>query len=186
MEVLFMLLLGCKPKGRLTEQHDVFFTVADSIITTESDVRAFWPEATKIHIDAWREVKYVDEYIIHVVPKEKEKGPYEMDLKLFFLNLGGYRKNEFDEFHYKMLVVAKNVSEAIAIAKSTAFFELSQSHIDDKYGIDVDDAYEVMDILPEKIKEKYRVLILKSSDMPEMEEDKIHLGYQRYEKMKKE
>lgn len=28
---LFMLMLGCTPIGRNTEQHDVFFTIASSI-----------------------------------------------------------------------------------------------------------------------------------------------------------
>lgn len=48
------------------------------------------------------------------------------------------------------------------IAKETAFylhtgFEGAISHIDDKYGLDVDDLYEIYDILPVADKEKYSV-----------------------------
>src|SRR3954462_11989230 len=115
MKVLFMLMLGCKPEGRLTEQHDTFFTIADHIINTEEDAKAFWPEADKIHIDAWRKIRYVEDYSIEIFPKDQQKTAQETDMKLFFINLGGYKKDEFDEFHYKVLAVGKNIGEAIAV-----------------------------------------------------------------------
>ena len=64
--------------------------------------------------------------------------------RLFFINLGGYKENEFEEYHYKMLTACEDKSVAIQAAKQTAFykhtgFKGATSHIDDKYGVDVDD-----------------------------------------------
>ena len=187
-----MLLIGCKPPGRHTEQHDVFFTIADYFSETEEDVKTFWPEASKIHIDAWREVTNVDGYRISVIQKESARVNGD-NLKLFFINLGGYKKGQFEEFHYKVLIVAESLSEANRKAKESTFClhppglsKDSLPHIDDKYGIDVDDVCEVKDILPAYLKEQY---VLQISEIifeeAEQGEDGMNLGYQRYEKMKK-
>jgi hypothetical protein len=175
---LFMLLLGCKPEGRFTEQHDIFFGAASGLKQLVPEIIASWPEAPKTHIDAWREVTEVDGYSISLVPKEQPLTVNE-NAQLFFLNLGGYKENEFEEFHYKMLVVAKDKGEAISRAKQTAFykhtgFKGASSHIDDKYGVDVDDVYEIEEILPNAIKEKYSVSI---QPAPGIAKDEWHLGY---------
>jgi hypothetical protein len=57
---LFMILLGCKPKGRHTEQHDIFFTIGKSIKDIIPHIESFWKDGGTIHIDAWREVTEVD------------------------------------------------------------------------------------------------------------------------------
>jgi hypothetical protein len=173
-----MLLLGCKPSGRHTEQHDIFFGAGNSLKELVPAIMAFWPEPPKIHIDAWREVSEVDGYRISLLPKdgavaEKKNG------QLFFLNLGGYKENEFEEFHYKMLVVANSKAEAINRAKASAFykhtgFEGASSHIDDKYGVDVDDIYEIEEILSASVKEKY---IISIDPAVAVEKDEWHLGY---------
>jgi hypothetical protein len=171
-----MLLLGCTPPGRYTEQHDVFFTIGNSLKDLKEEIVAFWPEANgKIHIDAWREVTEVDGYQIKVVSKEDKS----TDDKLFFLNLGGYKEGEFDEPHYKMLAIADEKAVAIKKAKETAFykhsgFEGAVSHIDDKYGVDVDDVFEIEDILSAVIKQNYKLQISPGTNIPK---DKMHLGY---------
>lgn len=175
---LFMILLGCKPNGRNTEQHDIFFSIGNSLKEIVPDIIHFWPDAGTIHIDAWREVTEVDEFKINILKREN-LGIGETSDQLFFLNLGGYKSGEFEEYHYKMLVVAKERSAAIKRAKETAFykhvgFKGAESHIDDKYGIDVDDIYEIQDILPKHIKEKYTVQITMAKGIPK---DEWHLGY---------
>lgn len=105
---------------------------------------------------------------------------------LFFINLGGYKVNEFEEYHYKMLTVAKNIGIASKNAKATTFykhcgFKGATSHIDDKYGIDVDDIYNVADILSEQYKEKYSLKITKESSI--FEEDSLHIGYLKLDKI---
>ena len=182
---LFMLLLGCKPQGRNTEQHDVFFGIGAELKDLVPAIFEFWPEAKKkIHIDAWREVKKVGEYDISIISREN-KLPAKDTARLFFLNLGGYKQEEFEEFHYKILIAALDKAEAVQEAKETAFyihtgFKGATSHIDDKYGVDVDDVYEITDILPEPVKEKYCITV---SPSKQGSEDKLHLGYIRLDKL---
>ena len=179
-----MILLGCKPGGRNTEQHDVFFGIGRTLSDVKKDILDFWKEANgKIHIDAWREVQHVAGYKVSV--EERDHSVTINNEKLFFINLGGYKQNEFDEFHYKMLTVASDKGIAIQKAKQTAFykhtgFEGAVSHIDDKYGIDVDDVYEIEDALHEQLKEQFCIQLQLASDP---HEDEIHLGYLKIDKI---
>ena len=177
MPKLYMLLIGCSPPGRNIEQHDIFFGIGDSINELVPAIQAFWPGLPKMHFDAWREVKVVDGHRVAIVPKEDSNTT--SPVKFFFLNLGGYKPGEFEEFHYKMLVAAEDKTTAINKAKQTAFFRHTgfkgaTSHIDDKYGVDVDDVYEIMDILPAAMKDKYTIILTKDEAAPE---DEIQLGY---------
>jgi hypothetical protein len=181
---LYMLLLGCKPAGRNTEQHDLFFGIGRSLSDVKNYILNFWREANgKIHIDGWRGVRWVDGYKIDVV----DKGDITsiQNEKLFFINLGGYKPNELEEYHYKMLTVATDKGMAIQKAKQTAFykhtgFEGATSHIDDKYGIDVDDIYEIEDVLSSHLKEQYSIQITKAETE---KEDELHLGYLKIDKI---
>ncbi|MBP8067743.1 MAG: DUF1543 domain-containing protein [Pedobacter sp.] len=175
---LFMILIGATPKGRNIEQHDVFFGIANSVKELLPEMKAFWPEAKdKIHIDAYRIVNKVGTYKVTVVAKADES---KEDLtSLFFLNLGGYKEGEFEELHYKMLVVADQKALAIKEAKESAFykhtgFKGATSHIDDKFGVDVDDIFEIKDILTVETKNKYA---LKFSPAEGLAEDPLVLGY---------
>lgn len=172
-----MLLLGCRPKGRLTEQHDIFFGIANNLKELIPDINASWPEArNNIHIDAWREVNYVDGYAVDITERVNEE---VSAAKLFFINLGGYKQGEFEEYHYKMLVAAPDKDEAIKISKQTSFFKHNgfkgaTAHVDDKYGIDVDDLYEIKDILQNKYKARYSIVLRPATDSIE---DELQLGY---------
>jgi hypothetical protein len=174
---LFMLLLGCKPKGRHTEQHDVFFSVSDRFSGLTDAIYSFWPDAGRIHVDSWRKLSWVDGYAIRVVERESFVRPKNQP-NLYFLNLGGYQPGNPEELHYKLIVVASNKTEAIRKAKETAFFKHTgfhgaASHIDDQYGVDVDDLYLIQDILPDSIKEKYALELIPE----EGEADELHIGY---------
>ncbi len=177
MPKLYMLLIGASPPGRNIEQHDVFFGIGNSIKDLIPDVLAFWPGNNKLHFDAWREVTSVNGYKVEVVSKNENK--QDRTLKLFFINLGGYKQNEFEEFHYKMVIAAADKAEAINISKQTAFFRHTgfkgaTAHIDDKFGVDVDDIYEIADILPVGAKEKYCISVT-HADL--IAEDEMNLGY---------
>jgi hypothetical protein len=178
MPKLFMILIGASPKGRNIEQHDIFFGIGNSIKELLPEMLAFWPEAKgKIHVDAYRIVNKVGNFKVEVIAKADED---QTDLNgLFFLNLGGYKHNEFEELHYKMLVVADQKAVAIKESKETAFykhtgFKGATSHIDDKYGVDVDDIFEIKDILSRETKKKYA---LKFTPDETLTEDEIVLGY---------
>jgi hypothetical protein len=174
---LFMVLIGATPAGRHTEQHDVFFGIGTSLSSLLPEIEAFWPEAADImHIDAWREVTSIDGYRISITQKTAEtaSGP-----KLFFINLGGYQPNKFEEQHYYVLTVKESKASATKQAKETAFYKHNHipggvSHIDDKYGVDVDDLHEIADILSPRQKEKYSIEIVPPVDAIE---DELHLGY---------
>lgn len=176
------MLLGSKPEGRHTEQHDIFFTVGSSLKDCVPDIQAFWPEAGKTaHIDAWRNVRSVNGYDVKVVER-KENNFVNSSIKLFFINLGGYKPGEFEEYHYKLIVAAADRDTAIREAKQTAFFKHNHSpHVDDKYGIDVDDIYNIADILPAAVKEKYSIELSPAASM--QDEDEIQLGYFRLDKL---
>lgn len=185
-QTLFMVMLGATPPGRLTEQHDIFFGIGESLKALVPDMKAFWPEAKgKIHIDAWRKVSCVDQFSIEVVSREENLLNSE---KLFFINLGGYKENEFEEYHYKVVTVAQNKAQAIKKAKATMFykhcgFKGATSHIDDKYGIDVDDIYEIDDILSSKFKEKFKLKITKTNSN---QQDGLEIGYVKIDKLLKD
>jgi hypothetical protein len=175
---LFMILIGCTPKGRNTEQHDIFFSIGNNMKELLPEIIAFWPEAEgKMHIDSWREVNQVNGFGLSIVSKNEE-GDRSVT-KLFFINLGGYKENEFDEFHYKLLLAGPNKAEAIRQAKETAFYKHvhfpgAESHIDDKFGVDVDDIHQIEDILAPELKAKYRIELMANENGVE---DEIHLGY---------
>jgi len=180
---LYMIMLGCTPKGRLTEQHDIFFGIGNSLAELIPNMEQFWVEAKgKIHIDAWQKVTFVDGFSIEVLNRNEK---IENNEKLFFINLGGYKENEFEEYHYKLLTVAKNKAEAIKKSKQTTFykhygFEGAVSHIDDKFGVDIDDIYEIDDILSEEFKTSFQLKITPTKNGIE---DKKHIGYLKLEKI---
>jgi hypothetical protein len=186
---LYVLLLGCTPKERCIEQHDIYFGIAENLEGLVPGIIASWPEAEgKIHIDAWRPVTAVDGFAITVKERADETASVDgMGLahKLFFVNLGGYKQNEFEEFHYKMLAVGTDKGAAVQQAKETVFykhtgFKTAESHIDDKYGVDVDDIHAIEDILPAEVKQRYRIVI---SPAAEATADELHLGYFKLDKI---
>lgn len=171
---LFMLLLGCKPSDRHIEQHDIYFGIAERLGELVPFIEDYWPEAKgDIHVDAWREVTKVGSYQISISTESVNNEK----LKLYFVNLGGYKPNDMEEYHYKEMVVAHDLEEAKELAKETVFFKHHISaHIDDKYGIDVDDVYDVEELLPVLFKGDYYVKIRRvQHDM--LEEDIITNGY---------
>ncbi len=182
---LFLVLLGSKAPGRNVEQHDYFFGIGASLKELVPVMNAFWPEAgASLHLDGWREVNYVDGYRVQVVLKQQAGiAPAK---KLFFINLGGYQANKLEEQHYTVLTVADDRTQAVQGAKKTVFFKTNTmkgagSHIDEKYGIDVDDVYRIEDILANEWKERYGILITPAVDV---NEDQVNLGYFKLDKIK--
>jgi hypothetical protein len=183
---LYLLLLGAETPGRNIEQHDFFFGIADSLKDLVTEVKSFWPDAgNSLHIDGWREVTKVDNCAIRVVLKNDEV-PVSLK-KLFFLNLGGYTSGILEEQHYTVLTVQESRMLAIQAARKSVFFKtnslkgVATAHIDEKYGVDVDNIYQIEELLLPAFKEKYRLAI---SEGAELREDEIHLGYFKLDKLK--
>ena len=180
---LFYVILGATPKGRNIEQHDVFFGIAEGLKDLVPEMKDFWPEAEgKIHLDCHQEVKFADGYEVKIV----EKGEKSSAEQLYFLNLGGYKPGFFEEFHEQHLMVGQSMGEIVKRAKATEFyqtmgFEGAVSHIDDKHGVDIDDIFNVNDILPAAMKEKYSIVLIKSD--AEDQKNPMGLGYLKIDKV---
>lgn len=178
-----MILIGAELVQRHTEQHDVYFGIGEKWEDLVPGIKKFWPDAKKLHVDAWRAVGVVDGFEIRVVSKLEPTLQEETNQKLFFLNLGGYKRDEFNEFHYKMVCVAPDKAQAILAGKKTAFYKHNSlpeagSHVDDKYGIDVDDLYAVEDIMSSEELAPYRIAIVPAAENAVA--DTINLGYFRF------
>ena len=180
---LFYIILGATPAGRNTEQHDIFFGIAETLKDLIPSMKRFWPEAKgKIHIDGYQEVKFVDGFEVKIV----DKNTVISDQHLFFINLGGYEQGRFEELHYQYLMVGKSMSEIIKKAKKTEFYKTmgftnAESHIDDKYGVDIDDIFKVNDLLPQEMKDKYSLVLEKSDDVDQ--KNFIKLKYLKIDKI---
>ena len=192
MLTLYMIQLGGRPKGRLIEQHDIFFGVANQVSELVDDINRHWPEVkNKWHIDSYRAITKVGSYAIKLI-ESSEQVENSADLKLFFINLGGYQQGSFEEFHYKLLIVAPNQADAIKQAKKSEFYKQftfkdetspfdAASHIDDKFEVDIDDIYNVNDLLS-----NVQLVIESISDTDDLViEDKEYVGYLSIKNLKK-
>jgi len=175
---LFMVLMGANVPGRNVELHDYFFGIAPTLKDLLPSIKAAWPEAgTSLHLDGWREVNSVDGYRVSV--RLKSESLVVNNDRLFFINLGGYQQGKLEEQHYTLLTVQDDKKPAAKEAMKTLFyhqnsFRGAHSHIDERFGVDVDDMYRVDDILPAGDKEQYQILIELAEGLAE---DTIHLGY---------
>lgn len=80
-----------------------------------------------------------------------------------------------------MLMVAENKAEATKKAKESDFYrQYFSPHIDDKYGVDVDDVIEIEDVLPKEMKAKYQLVFTPVDKWPE---DEVVLGYMPVDKL---
>ena len=207
---LFMLKIGARPQGRLIEQHDVMFVIANSLSETIESVNQHWPAVkNNWHLDAWREVKRVGNYQILLSKESLSKDGWSKDnavadnifpddrvdnkldnqgKKLYFVNLGGYLPGQFEEFHYKTLVVAETLGKATAQVKKTAFYQdytfdnvdtaksgVATSHVDDKYQLDLDDIHCVADLLPNDV--ALTIQPLTEPEKNQLPDDALHIGY---------
>lgn len=190
-----MLKIGARPHGRLIEQHDVMFVVANSLSETIDVVNQHWQDVKgQWHLDAWRVVNRVGDYHISVIKNASntEDGclslPDNIGLKLYFVNLGGYLPNQFEEFHYKTLVVAESVGKATAQVKKSDFYRdytfhnaepaldgVAISHVDDKHTLEVDEIHSVGTLLPNGFTLVIRAL--NAAEKVQIRDDHLHIGY---------
>ncbi len=197
MLTLYMIQLGGRPKGRLIEQHDIFFGVAEKVSELVENINVHWPEVkNKWHIDSYRAITRVDSYSIKLIKSTElttNNAENNDDLKLFFINLGGYQQGSFEEFHYKLLIVATSQAEAIKQAKQSDFYKAftykdkdslfnAASHIDDKFEVDIDEIYNVNDLIT-----NFKLLIepIANNSRGLVNDDKDYVGYLSIKNLKK-
>ena len=195
MPTLFMVQLGGRPKGRLIEQHDIFFGVANQVRELVDDINHHWPEVkNKWHIDSYRAITKVGNHTVKLIESDNQAANDNV-LKLFFINLGGYQQGSFEEFHHKLLIVAATQADAIKQAKQSTFYKEftfkdkdtpfnAASHIDDKFQVDIDDIYDVNDLVS-NIQILIEPRIHNSHELANADEDKEYVGYLSIKNLRK-
>ena len=156
---LFIVVLGGKSLKSNIEIHDVRWVLGKSIEDTFSDLRKQWlGRISGLHIDSYKCIKYVDGYeiVISKASKDNLVKPKSGDLKLWFVNLGGYNPKKMYEEHEFTLVVAKKAIDAKKKARKNWESTLKQKHNDDYSDINnfklVDDIHSINKIKSWKIK----------------------------------
>ena len=195
MPTLFMVQLGGRPKGRLIEQHDIFFGVANQVSELIDDINHHWPEVkNNWHIDSYRAITKVGNHTVKLIESDNQAAN-DNGLKLFFINLGGYQRGSFEEFHHKLLIVAATQADAIKQAKQSTFYKEftfkdkdspfnAASHIDDKFQVDIDDIYDVNDLVS-NIQILIEPTIHNSHELANADEDKEYVGYLSIKNLRK-
>lgn len=136
--MLFVVMLGGKhPKAKI-EVHDVVFVTGNSIEECYQELRAQWfGTAAGLHIDCWMQVDGVEGYQVRF----SEQAPVADELRLFFINLGGYTSGAFGEDHHYLLVTAKDKVQAKQKGKSYLPKSWDKPHTDAV--VDVDDCIAI-------------------------------------------
>ena len=137
---LFSVFLGGRAKKCNTELHDVVFTCGETIKDTYYDLLDKWfgfPD--RLHIDSWVEISIIDGYKV-TLKQEKSQSLN----KLYFINLGAYDSNKFEELHESKFMVGVEENTIKNKAKKSLLVGMHQVHTDDLY--DVDDCIEIIKV----------------------------------------
>jgi len=115
--MLYVVMLGGTHARARIELHDVVFVDAVRLADAHDELRSLWfGEKRGVHIDSWLEVDGVDGYQVRF----SDAAPAPGELRLYFLNLGGYVPGEFGEAHRYPLVVATDAAQAKAKGRTLA------------------------------------------------------------------
>jgi len=150
---LFIVVLGGRSLKSNIEIHDVRWVIGESIEDTFPELRGQWlGKINGLHIDSYKCIKFIDGYEIVITKSNKDNlnHPQIEDLKLWFVNLGGYNPKKMYEEHEFNLIVAKKAIQAKNKAKKNWESNLKNKHNDDYSAINY--LEQVDDLHPIKIK----------------------------------
>lgn len=137
---LFMAYLGGSVPGFSIEGHDVVFVTSNDIAAAAAAAKATWSgKPTSVHVDAIREVTRVGNYRIDLTA-----APVASEVSLYFVNLGFYRTDVFNELHHITLVAAPSRGAALKMALEQVSVGAHLQHGDNIY--DVDDCIRVAQV----------------------------------------
>lgn len=129
---LFAVCLGGRVAGCNVELHDVVFAVGTSLEACHPQLLDRWfGEPDGLHVDAWARLDAVDGHRVSL-----SDAPSDNDLKLWFVNVGGYVPGEFGERHAYGFLVGASRADVKARAKAALLPGKESVHRDDLYGID--------------------------------------------------
>lgn len=136
--MLYVVMLGGKhPKAKI-EVHDVVFVQAEQLADAYPTLRQQWFGSPQgLHIDSWLAVDGVEDYKVSF----SHQAPAAGELRLFFINLGGYQPGCFGEEHRYLLVVAPDKVSAKQRGKQLIAAGWDKPHTDNL--LDVDDCLEI-------------------------------------------
>ena len=129
---LYAVVLGGRAKKCNIELHDVVFVCGENIEDTYLQLLDKWfgmPE--KMHIDSYLLLDQVDGYKIEL----SEVEPAQSE-KLFFINMGAYKKGDFMEHHANGFLIGNSALEVKNRAKRILLAGYDEQHKDDLYEID--------------------------------------------------
>jgi hypothetical protein len=152
MQQLFMVYLGGSAPSANLELHDVQFVIAPRIEDTYQQLIGNWFGNKKgLHLDAYKAIVGADGYAISL-----HDTPPEQDLRLYFVNVGGYHKDNLAELHEFGLFVAPNPTAAKIKAKQSLLQNATKRHKDNL--VDVDNCIEL------SLLEKHYIHLTESTD----------------------
>lgn len=134
---LYVVCLGGRAPGCNVELHDVVFATGTRIEATHEQLLDQWfgqPEG--LHIDAWARVDRIAGYRVRLAST-----PAGDDLRLYFINIGGYAPGELWERHAYALYPGHSAAEVKRRARQELLVGRESVHRDDLY--DIDDVLEV-------------------------------------------
>ena len=142
---LFLVVLGGRTKKANIELHDVRWVVGNKIEDTFEALRKDWFGSPKgLHIDSYKQIKYIDGYKIILRNFENDKinknqlaNRTKHQKNLWFVNIGGYDPSSMQEKHEFGLVIASNKLEAKNKAKSKWLIGYEKKHKDDIAPIEI-------------------------------------------------
>lgn len=122
---------GTAPKANI-ELHDIQFVVGNAIEDTYDQLRENWFGSQKgLHIDSYKEIDGADGFELKI--KEHSQ---KTENKLYFVNLGGYKKHTLSEFHEFGLFVGKDKEEAKKKAMESLLKTVELKHKDNLFVLD--------------------------------------------------
>tara|TARA_Y100001968_G_scaffold190285_1_gene174342 strand:- start:467 stop:1021 length:555 start_codon:yes stop_codon:yes gene_type:complete len=180
---LFIVVLGGRSLKSNIELHDVRWVIGEKLEDTFPELREQWfGESIGLHIDSYKCIKYIDGYEIIISKYKNTLNSFEeKDLKLWFVNLGGYNPKKMYEEHEFRLIVAKNAADAKKIAKYNWESNLKIKHNDNLSSIK--SFKQIDDFQPIRKFKNWEIKLL--SD-PEKRSDKLipdWYGYMRIDKL---
>lgn len=124
MKKLFAVGIGGKVEKANIEVHDVQFVIADKIEDTFQTLRDNW-YGDRLHMDEYKVVEGADGYRI-----ELAESPQQTEQELYFVNMGGYTKEQFGELHEHALFTAKSEEETREKGNTGLLSQADTRHVD--------------------------------------------------------
>jgi hypothetical protein len=127
----FALLLGGKHPEALLELHDLKVTfAADRAEAFQNVANAWFGSKDTAHVDAYLDLSNVDGHEL------ADASDADTQQKLFFINVGSYQKELFNENHHYFFMIGKSLAEVKTRAKSRLKTKAILAHTDNLLEID--------------------------------------------------